>query len=892
MAGAGGAADAAVTAPEACAAAARAPATATAGPGAGWELLVRAREAIGHYQIDEAEELLRRAGSLSPQELAAPGPRRWDAPGDLELRLGITGSWVTFERRGLEPARGELAAVRLRCLEAGRLGLVVSCHVQEGVLHARSGDLTEALACLRRAEEHRAQLPPDDQARLLLNRGAIGYQLLDFPAAARDLDAAAEAALEAGVPPLRYMALHNRGCLEATRGDVPEALRWLDLAQELDDPVNRGSLLLDRARVLVEAGLLGEAREALHEAAAECATAGVSHEEAETRIDLSRVELLLGHAEEAAANAEEAREIFERRGEDTWVAVASLAALRARAALGVAAAAGEPDAAAGAPGAPDLAADALALAAQAHRLRREDLAVQAYAVAAAAQCDLHRYADAGRSLRRARPMATSAGLAARLEWRLLAARTAYGRRDVAHADRALAAAAEDLGRAQGRIAGLDARAGIAVHAVRLAELDLSATLDRRGPQALLTRIDRWRRPWYAVGTVHPSPDPAEARLMAQLRQAHDRVREASGGGVAEAVGEVRRLERRITQLRWRAQGGRAGAPSERLPWASALTVAGRRDTTIVSFAQVGGRLLAVVKEPGRAARTEALAPTNLAVTAVRRATADLEAAARAPADGMLRRAIEGAVRDSMGQLDDLLLRPLRLPAGPAVLTVPPCLAGVAWGMLPSRRGLATTLTPSPTVWATPAAVPAPRSAVVAGPALEHALPEAARVAQAWAIERPAAVAGREALIEALQGADVVHVAAHGRHHPLSPLFSSLDLVDGPVFAHELEVTALRASLVVLSACEVGRGSGRPGSPGTEPLGLAVALLALGVRMVIAPVVAIRDEATVAVMAELHRQLAGGADAATALARAAEAGTPFVALGSAWRAGPPGQGSWE
>ena len=111
--------------------------------------------------------------------------------------------------------------------------------------------------------------------------------------------------------------------------------RWLDLAQELDDPVNRGSLLLDRARVLVEAGLLGEAREALHEAAAECATAGVSHEEAETRIDLSRVELLLGHAEEAAANAEEAREIFERRGEDTWVAVASLAALRARAALGL-----------------------------------------------------------------------------------------------------------------------------------------------------------------------------------------------------------------------------------------------------------------------------------------------------------------------------------------------------------------------------------------------------------------------------------------------------------------------------------------------------------------------------------------------------------------------------
>ena len=56
-------------------------------------------------------------------------------------------------------------------------------------------------------------------------------------------------------------------------------------------------------------------------------------------------------------------------------------------------------------------------------------------------------------------------------------------------------------------------------------------------------------------------------------------------------------------------------------------------------------------------------------------------------------------------------------------------------------------------------------------------------------------------------------------------------------AHELERVRLRASHIVLSACEVGRTTHRPGE---QPLGLTATLLARGVACVVAPVSPIAD----------------------------------------------------
>jgi hypothetical protein len=47
------------------------------------------------------------------------------------------------------------------------------------------------------------------------------------------------------------------------------------------------------------------------------------------------------------------------------------------------------------------------------------------------------------------------------------------------------------------------------------------------------------------------------------------------------------------------------------------------------------------------------------------------------------------------------------------------------------------------------------------------------------------------------------VAAHGSHIRQNPLFSSLELADGPLFAYEIADRRV-APHVVLSACELGR----------------------------------------------------------------------------------------
>ena len=63
------------------------------------------------------------------------------------------------------------------------------------------------------------------------------------------------------------IALHNLGCLEFTAGDLPQALRLMQEGLELDGETQQGIAHLDRARVLLAAGLPDEADAGLAEAA-------------------------------------------------------------------------------------------------------------------------------------------------------------------------------------------------------------------------------------------------------------------------------------------------------------------------------------------------------------------------------------------------------------------------------------------------------------------------------------------------------------------------------------------------------------------------------------------------------------------------------------------------
>ena len=210
----------------------------------------------------------------------------------------------------------------------------------------------------------------------------------------------------------------------------------------------------------------------------------------------------------------------------------------------------------------------------------------------------------------------------------------------------------------------------------------------------------------------------------------------------------------------------------------------------------------------------------------------------------------------------MLLAPLGLADDVDVVIVPTGgLHSVAWSALPSLAGRPTTVAPSATIWlgAHGPAAPRrakPRTAIVAGPDLPGADAEVRQLHELYpgAETLSGAEATAERVLAALERADLAHLAAHGRFRADSPLFSSIRLFDGPLTIYDLERLGRAPSTVVLSACDAGAVAVRTGD---ELLGTAAAMIGLGVRWVIAPVMAVPDEATTPFMLALHEGLRRG-----------------------------------
>jgi len=113
----------------------------------------------------------------------------------------------------------------------------------------------------------------------------------------------------------------------------------------------------------------------------------------------------------------------------------------------------------------------------------------------------------------------------------------------------------------------------------------------------------------------------------------------------------------------------------------------------------------------------------------------------------------------------------------------------------------------------------------------------------------------------------VHLACHGSSAPFSWLALSPDgESDGLLTALDLCRLRVPAQLVVLSACETGRGRLHK-SEGV--VGLARAFMLAGAPRVIASLWRVDDEATRSLMGEFYRRWKGGAGAAAALKQAQE-----------------------
>jgi hypothetical protein len=789
----------------------------------------------------------------------------------LEVAIWISRAMPEAEVHGVERGLACLAEARDLASDIATPGLMARIYSQTAVVAMRGGLWDRALAELTDAEQLADHADDNDKFAILLNAGTLRLFRGELPGTRTAFNRALRHARQVARSDWVLKAAHNLGYTEFLAGNLPAALALMDEALNADADVSRGVPLLDRSRVLVESGLIREADETLASAARIFAAERVAQDLAETELERARCSLAVGDAPSARRLAAQARKRFRQRGNDQWRRSAELVLLQA-------------DLASGKPGR-RLIAPARRLAAE---LSSEGLGLQARIaglLAAEAHLAAGELDPARTALRSLGPPRRDDPVTGRMHWHYVYARVDEVAGQRASAARRIRSALDELARYQASFGSLDMRTASAVHGRRLAELDVALALEARRAAAVFTAAERARAVSSRLAPVRPPDDPVAAELLAELRQVLESLRavEHDKSASTPLLRKRRELERQIVARSWTVSGTGAVAKPASLDQVRAELAADGQ--AMVTYVQAAGKLSAVVL--GETATLHDLGPSAPVLEQVRRVRVDLDMLAHPTVPPGIREAVTASLRRSLESLERVLVTPLAVDE-PLVLVSTGVLGQLPWASLPSLRGRSIVVAPSATKWlasAQPGAVTQSRVAALAGPDLGRGQEEAAAVGKVWWASRVVPVASRSDLVDAMASTEVLHVAAHGVHQPENPLFSSVRMVDGPVFAHELDQRGHAPQHVVLSACEVGLTTIRPGD---EALGLATVLLNLGTRSVIAGVARVGDEVAEQTMAAYHAKLAAGADSAAALAGAlaetdADVVPPFVNFGAAWAA---------
>jgi hypothetical protein len=722
-----------------------------------------------------------------------------------------------------------------------------------------------------------------DLVRVLLNRGALQVERGAVHSARIDLTRALELAHSLEFRQAERIALHNLGCLEHTVGDLPRALRLMHDGMELDGETQQGIAHLDRSRVLLAAGLPDEADAALAEAAELFRRDRCWQDLAEVDLTRAEVALLTDRVADARRLAGRARDRFRRHGNDRWRRAAELVLLHA-------------DRAAGRP--------AARLLPQARRLATEFAAAglttqtrTALLLAAELALDLDRPAEADFLLDRVGRVQDTDPIAVRLHSRLVRAASLERRGAARDARRTIARGLRDLAAYQAQFGGIDLQSASAVHGRRLTQHDLHLALRSARPGSVVAAVERSRAVSGRIRPVTPPADERTAELLTDLRRAVEAGSSVSGSQTREAALARQRAAALQSELRsraWLNSGSRAWQPP--VPVRELLAAAAEDDCQLVTITEVQGRLGAVTIAPGGPMRLVELADAETVRGWQRRLSADLDALASAALPTPMATAVRRSLRHGADELGRLLAPAFDDGDRAVVISPTSGLLPLPWALLPPLAGRPVTVTPSLSGWhrgrATLSGQPrTARSAAwplaaAAGPGLLRAKEEASTVISTWSAQadaRDLLSATPAELLDAMAASRLVHVAAHGEHRGENPMFSSLSLTGGPLFAYELDQRTKVPEHVVLSACDVGRSTARAGE---ETLGLTTVLLQLGTACVLAGVARVHDDAAAEMMGRYHTGLARGLDAAEALCLVGsqvDTPSPFVCFGTTWRA---------
>ncbi len=748
--------------------------------------------------------------------------------------------------------------------------LTASLISQRALILFRGGRLADAETAFGQAL---ARLPESgvDLVRLLLNRGALFVEMGQIPLARVDLVRATRCAEVIADGYARRIALHNLGCLEFTAGDLPRALQLMHDGIELDGDTQQGIAHLDRARVLLAAGLPDEADDALRQAAELFRRDRCWQDLGEVDLTRAEVALLTGRVTDTRRLAARARDRFRRHGNDRWRRAAELVLLQA-------------DQAAGRP-AGRLLPPARRLAAEFAEAGQTTQASSATLLAAELELELGRADEADRMLTRAGRLRPSDPIAVRLHSHLVRAEILERRAERPAARRVLRRGLEDLAAYQAQFGGIDLQSASAVHGRRLAQRDLELALGSGRAGSVIAAVERSRAVSGRITPVTPPADPRTAELLAELRRVVE-VPEPARQQMAELQSELRARS-------WLSSGSRAWHPPASV--AELRAAAALDDCHLVTVTELHGRLSAVTIPPSGSPKLVELADGGTVRGWQHRLSADLDLLANAALPAAMRMAATRSLRRGAADLSRLLAAALPQDDRSVVISPAGELLALPWPLLPQLQRRPVCVTPSLSGWhraraglvgarsepSTPWSVTA-----VAGPGLPRAREETAAVAEAWAgcadtYDRPTATSAE--VLEAMSTSRLVHIATHGVHHGQNPMFSSLSLAGGPLFAYDVDRRGHVPEHVVLSACDVGRSTVRAGQ---ETLGLTSVLLQLGCGTVVAGVARVHDDSAAEIMQHYHAELAGGRGAAEALCSASDqvdAFSPFVCFGAAWQA---------
>ena len=759
----------------------------------------------------------------------------------------ITRLEVTLATHGL--------TAHTRAILAGQLGLIAMYRGDSASALPRLG---EAIAALT-----------DDPARLgraHLNRGLVYLQQGDATSAETDFAAASVAFARSGEPIAQARTRHNQGYAALLRGDVIVALRLMDEARPALatlSPVALATCDQDRAEVLLAAGMSTEATGLLSNVVAVYGSRRLRRAQAEAELVVART-LVYSDAAAAGVVARRAARRFRTQGSEAWAARADALAMTAAVLAG---------------------RHGSALIAQAARIVENLDARELAADALIMRIQLARLEVRSGALAEARGVFASAHVSSitPITTRLLAFEV----------DAELCAATGDSGGVLDRARdGLDAlqdwqaslgsielQSTLAFHSRQLIGHGIRAALADGRPETVFEWSERTRS---LVSRIVPLRPPANAELAADLTELRQLRRTEPAAGSPQAHRE-RELSSRIRSRQWTDEGSGTVTLLSTLDRVSAeLATSG---AVLVAYLWSDERLVALVVSGNetRVVQLGSWAPIRQLLDGL---LADLDmTAAELAAD--LRHAVRASLDARLTQLSQVLIEPLRLSPddGRVVVTPAAALAGIPWQLLPGLTDRSITIPTSATRWLQQRTSPftLATAGFAAGPRVLRAEQEVTEAASVWVgariLCREEATSGRVAALA--EQVDVLHIAAHGRHAADNPLFSGIELADGPWFGYDIDTIERVPAVVVLSACELGRSAVRWGE---EALGMAQSWLHAGARCVIAAPASVNDAVAHEVLTAAHGLLAAGIAPADALAAASlrtATTSGFQCYGAGW-----------